>query len=379
MAGDFCAVPQFAEMGPTQGANYVCEGTVNGNFKYKQCILNCPDEYDPYEDPIPIDGNTTGDGEIPFPPAEDPTEGGEGEGEEIYACCHPDIELGGSQGAVEGVEACASACAHAACNGAIARFEAMLVDEETWEDCPGQDCEDNVKDSIKHFIAHLKDHFDDCLAATLTPGAGNEYTFTQPPCANGTPVIGCLVYAQLDMSCNSVTIDFNSEDGTCVESPHQPTQPTMSQACVIGGDGGGYVTDDAAVEFTDFSSGSAVMRYFDCGEALCPFVLDGLEVTIRDVEGGGIELSDLEAELVVAAYGQSDGADMEFAPGAIVVRVSGTWTDATGSVPFETLGANVEPAFGSHDNDLLSLGSVTFEAGAYTFVAYVEEAECDDL
>ena len=108
--GEFCAVPQFADTGPTQGTNYPCGGKVNGTLKVKVCDPVCPDDEDPHDKVFPIDG-LTGDGEIPFPPVEDPTEG-EGEGEHVYACCHPDIELGGPPGSTEGVEACASACAH---------------------------------------------------------------------------------------------------------------------------------------------------------------------------------------------------------------------------------------------------------------------------
>lgn len=91
-----------------------------------------------------------------------------------------------------------------------------------------------------------------------------------------------------------------------------------------------------------------------------------------------MELSNLAAELIIAAYGQSDGDYMEFAPGALRVRVTGTWTDGAGSSPFEAMGSNSEVAAGSHHWDLLSM-SATFEAGGYTFSAYIEEAECSNL
>src|SRR5690606_14155099 len=113
--------------------------------------------------------------------------------------------------------------------------------------------------------------------------------------------------------------------------------------------------------------------------SLCPFVLDGLEIEIEDVEDGGVELTNLTAELYLAALGVSDGDYMEFAPGALRIRVSGDMDDGTAITPFEAFGSNSAAADGSHHWDLLSLGWVIFEAGGYTFSAYIEEAECDDL
>lgn len=283
-------------MGPEDGENYVCEGKVAGFFKYHGCELVCPDLEDPLEE-VFIDGNTTGDGEIPFPPEEDPTEG-EPEGADVHTCCDPLIGGGGGPGAVEGAEACLSACGHAACNEAISRFEAMLAetdpDKQVWKKCPGQTCRDNVWSSLEHFITFTKANFGKCVAAALDPGAGNEFKFDDPSCIENTPSvdrIGCLIHAQLDLSCDSVTIDFDSNFGTCTEAMHQPPDPPTSQACTIDV-GGGEVSDAAGIESADFTGGSAVTRYLDCGESLCPFILDGLQVTIEDIEGGGVELSD---------------------------------------------------------------------------------------
>ncbi|WP_272005784.1 hypothetical protein [Nannocystis radixulma] len=261
---------------------------------------------------------------------------------------------------------------------AKARFEAMLADPETWEDCGGwEDCIDNVKASLEHYIGFIEKNFNNCVAATLDPDVGTVFEMGNPGCADGGVTAGCIIAGTLDMSCNSVTIDFSSNDGVCIKAQHQPPEPT-SRACEIK-DGGGEVRGGEDLVIATFTSGSAVTHYYDCLDPECPFVLDGLGVEITDVEDGGVELSDITAELYVAAYGMSDGQDVEFPAGAIRVRVTGTMTDVTGSSPFDVVGATVSPTVGTHDNDLLELAGVHFEAGGYTFMAYIEPSECDPI
>jgi len=370
-----CAIPQFeATGGPSAGEYYACDGYVAGQFSYTKCLTGACSS----AENVPIDGDT-GDGEIAFPP--DPTDGG---GVDVEACCDPDIEGAGAPGSLEGTEACVSDCAHAACSEAIARFEAMLADPTTWAGCNiltppfDADCIERVQNSLEHYKTFIHDHFGDCVASVVNSDPGSVLNMGNPGCTENAVKTGCLAGGVLDMTCNAVTIDFGSNAGTCEGALHQP--PTLiSQACEID-DGGGEVRRSSGPPLTaTFRGGSAVTRYFACGAALCPFVLDGLELSISSVSDAGVTLSNISAELVVAAYGQSDGTDVEFDTGAIRVMVSGNKTDSTGTVPFVALGATISPATGTHDSNLLSLDSLQFEAGGYTFVAYVDPSACTNL
>ncbi|MCY1053914.1 hypothetical protein [Nannocystis sp. SCPEA4] len=362
---DYCANPKFADSGPASGESYVCQGHVEGDFSYNKCLTGACG----IAESKPIDGDT-GDGVIPFPP--DPASG---EGADVQTCCDPAIESDMDNGAEAGEAACISACAHAACNEAIARFQALLDDPATWAGCPNQACEDRVKQSLQHYKGYVSQNFDKCLIAASN--AGSTLMMTNPGCTDTLIKTGCLANGVLTMTCTSVAIDFDSNFETCEEAMHQPPE-AVSQSCTIDL-GGGEVRGGTEPVSARFESGSAVSRYFDCAESLCPFVLDGLDIAIEDIGDSAYELTNLTAELVVAAYGLSDGSVMEFAPGALRIHVSGEVDDGTGLVPFDAYGSNSATADGSHDSDLLSLGWVIFEAGGYTFSAYIEEADCVDL
>ena len=369
--GTYCANPNFADSGPENGENYVCEGHVEGKFTYKRCVTGaCSIDED-----VPIDGET-GDGEIPFP--SDPTEG---QGVDVHTCCDEEIENQGQPGEEEGDEACLSACAYAACNEALARFKALLADPNTWAGCEvltppfDANCIERVQKSLKHYIGFIENNLDACVQAAVTENL--VFEMGNPGCTEPAVKTGCLSNGVLAMHCASYGINLGETAGACTESPDQPPE-LVSQECEIDL-GGGEIRWAEGLEVAAFESGAAVTRFFDCTDATCPFVLDGLSITIDDIQDGDTSLTNLEAELIVAAYGQSDGEIMEFAPGALRIRVTGDVTDLTGTAPFEALGANTNAATGTHDLDLLNLGWVIFEAGGYTISAQIEDAECDDL
>lgn len=370
----YCANPNFDPTGGP-GEYYACGGHVATDFQYHQCgIFVCPDGEDPREQ-VPIDGGTTGDGMIPFPPTIE-TESDGGEGVDVRTCCDPDIELDEEEGPDEGVTACESACAHAACLQAIARFDAMLNDPATWAACPGSTCVANVQESLTYFRTVVHDKFDICVQSVLL-GLGTSFEMGSPGCKYSSESIGCLLNGALNMTCESVTIDFESNDGFCEQAPDQP--PVVNtQACTID-IGGGSVRDSEDLIHADFTSGEAVVRTIECAEAPCPFVLDGFDVEIEDVEGSGVDLTDINASLYIAARGLVDDGAVEFPAGSIRVRVTGDVDDGLTVEPFDVVGVSSWAAFGTYDSGLFSLGYVIFEAGGYTFSAYIEEAECEEL
>lgn len=61
------------------------------------------------------------------------------------------------------------------------------------------------------------------------------------------------------MTCNDVSILFDSNSGTCEEALHQPLTPT-GQECTTDV-GGGQVRGNNNLFSADLKSGSAVTRY----------------------------------------------------------------------------------------------------------------------
>lgn len=314
-----------------------------------------------------------------------PRQGEEEVAVEAKACCEPAIEGEGQTGLVEGNEACFSECAYAACIEALDRF-IDLRDEtgnpETYGKCDQlyfqgliDDCKARVETSFSYYVGFLQDNFAACVASIIDEDPGTVFSMGNPSCSEAYVKTGCLIAGVLDMTCQS-QINFGAKGGVCTEALHQAPVST-SQLCVVG-IGGGEVSNVATSESADFTSGNVVWRYFDCDDTLCPLVLDGLEVAIEDIESGSTELNDIRAEIIIAAYGLSDGDYGQFEPGALRLRITGTTPGVAGPVPFEYMGSNNNIVYVAHASDLLSL-SATFEDGGYEISAYIEEAECEDL
>lgn len=375
--GVYCATPKFAATGPSEGDLYVCNGYADSAFEYVACELNC--NGDPSIEPI---GRDT-DGHIPFPPeVNDPTEGANNpDGVDLYACCDPAVEMAGAPGSVEGVEACVSACAYKACSEAEARFEALLADPNTWAACgPLTACQNRVKQSLEHYKGFIHDNFEACVASVIDADPGTEFKMPNPGCAEEIGAKpGCLIGAVLDISCHSVSIDFDSEFGSCAESPDQAPE-VVPRSCDIEGEV--EISDAAGFITKTFDSGSVSTLLYPCSDTLCPYILEDLSVEVPDIDAGAQDYTDLTVRLYMAAIGHTDGQDVEFPIGALRVRVSGNIVDAAGSVPFDVLTSNTAPVYATIDvidamTDEVTFTDFEFEAGSYTFVASLEPLMCE--
>jgi hypothetical protein len=365
--GEFCAVPQFGSgVGP--GQSYTCHGNVAGFFQYNVCkIANCQDV-----EQSDIDGDAADtDHAIEFPG--DPTEGAP---DVVEACCDPDVELA-EDGIAQAKAACQSDCAHAACNRAIDQFKDLLDDSSTDDACMGLGgCEANVKKSLEFFLGQIQENFDQCVQIIGDGETSTKFGLGTPPgCGDGN--LGCLVLGVLDVNCSVDSVDFNSNTESCSEALAQP--PTAErQGCEIVG-GQIEISDDTASDEVEILGGEVVAALFSCGEAECPYVLETLTLRVDEIAFDGGIVSDVNVNLYIEAIGMSDGENVEFPAGAIRASVTGNYTDGTGSLPFSGVADSVETTFGRHANDTFELDEVVFEVDGYTFTAFVDEADCDDI
>lgn len=378
-----CAGIDGFASGHGPGLHYGCDGSVQGELRFTVCDENAQEEYDcaPSQESnktVLIDSNETegADGTIPFA-SDDPTGG-----PLVEACCEDSIETV-ENGEEAGDSACLLDCAYAACNDALARFKALEADPPD-DECPPDGiahtvCVNNIQQSVTFWRTILEDNFDACVAAVASPNPNHIFMLGSAGCVQNAGALkgGCFADAVLDLKCVEANVNLETGTGSCSEAKNQPPS-TSRMSCDIAG-GEVEIADVAGAVYPAVESGTATTTYFDCGEASCTFMVNSMNLVVEDVDYGSSDLEDIQVQLQYPAAGQSDGADVEFPPGSIWVRVTGNVVDVTGSTPFDVVAGNTVTAYGAHDVDALMLEDVIFEADVYTFTASIEESECEAL
>jgi len=187
-----CASPQFADgVGP--GTLVQCEGRLaDSAFYYDQCKLACGH---PVKQPV---------GQVAFP-----------EDQEVTACC-----VAGAS-AQQQAATCKSDCAHAACLGAIARFEELIADPATTAPCGVlAGCKARVLESLTYYKNFVAANFAACVQAAVDDQL---FPLGEPPCG---PFAGCLKTGSLELRCEISAVHADVVlDPECEEALNQPPAP----------------------------------------------------------------------------------------------------------------------------------------------------------
>ena len=344
-----CANPQF-QPGDGPGTMLQCTGEVTASFTYTACAPFCNQPGSPPIDPIPF-------------PAMD----------EVGACC--------TENATEEqvLDACFSDCAHAACLGAIDKFQQLIDDINNSvpgnpaEDCPTQNCRDNAVESLTFFRNYIQlDDFAGCVQSVknnVVFGMGD------PPSCSG---VGCLQDGVLDLDCDIAGVNTVVLEPVCDDALNQPPTGTREAGPIVGGEiaiSGLGENDVVAMTGTYVQFARPT-----CGAPPCPLVLEDVNIAAGNFKVGPFKVSNFKAALATSAQGSIIGDSAVFPAGAISLHVTADIKAGKGpKTAFSGYASSEADAYVDTTDGVFSLSNAVFSMGPLQFEASVDPSPCEPM
>lgn len=310
----------------------------------------------------------------------------------VGACC------GAAAEPDEVAAACASDCARAACNLAIATLEDAVANPSSLAgDGCGENCAQNVALSMETWILpQLKSSagYESCLTmANLNVDPDVDYssaefvdtelTFHRPSdaCMN----LGCLSNVRLRLYCAVDSVMATDQMCMMATNGEHPDIPESER----------HIIASSPTDVTSGSSGQAqalratshggVLRQDVCHDPSCPIVLETFSLSTKEtVDVGPLRAWGLTAALAYAAVGTRVGDTVVFDTGALQFRISGASSlanedESRGNeedmeLPLEFVIANTSPAMATFTGATFELDELEFRQGENELQIRVHEA-----